>query len=323
MKKFSRTLPFLLAAFFMFAWGASASAYDLYVNSSNTTDTEDGTEANPFNTISEATTAATSLSGEPSILIKNGTYAERVNIESPLSLVGESKDGVIIDASGRDRGISVEAKAFIKNLTVKKGYSSIYIAENSGAKIEDVTIKESKKNGIEIKKGSTGNSTKVTLKDSEISESEGKGMYIQKRKVDIQNNTITKNDEEGIDIRAGVSGTIKKNTITKNGESGIELVLGSTKLKITSNTIKNNGASGITNQFYKENKKKGDVAISKNKIRNNDSYGLNCQTPSGGDPIKGYWQKSITLLKNIFSGNDKNYAGVCKFEETQKTTSKK
>jgi len=323
MKKSNRAVSFLLAGISMLAWSASAYAYDLYVNASNTTGTEDGTEANPFNTIGEAVTAAVALSGQPSVFIKNGTYAERVNIESPLSLIGESEKGVIIDASGNDKGISVEADAYIQNLTVKKGYSSIYISEDAGAEIKDTTIKESEKNGIEIRKGSSGDSTKVTLKDSEISESGGKGMYIQKRKIDIQNNTITKNDEEGIDIRAGVRGNIKKNTITKNGESGIELVLGSTKLKITSNTIKNNDASGITNQFYKENKKNGDVSISKNKIRNNDSYGLNCQAPSGGDPIKGYWQKSVNLLKNIFSGNGKNYAGVCKFEETKKTTSKK
>lgn len=323
MKKSNRALPVLIAGISMLAWSASASAYDLYVNASNTTGTEDGTETNPFNTIGEAVTAAATLSGQPSIFIANGTYAEGVDIDSPIKLFGESRDGVIIDASGKKMGISIDADSDIEKLTVKKGRYGIYVSENSSADINDVKITESKDAGVQISKSSTGDSEKVTLKDSEISESGGKGMYIQKRKIDIQNNTITKNDEEGIDIRAGVRGTIKKNTITKNGESGIELVLGSTKLKITSNTIKNNDASGITNQFYKENKKKGEISIFKNKIRNNEKYGLNCQTPSGGDPIKGYWQKSVNLLKNIFSGNNKNYAGVCKFEEAKKTTSKK
>ena len=323
MKKSNRAFPFLMAGVSMLAWGASASAYDLYVNASNTTGTEDGTEANPFNTIGEAVTAAAALSGQPSIFIANGTYAEGVDIESPIKLLGASKNGVIIDASGQKMGISIDADSDIEKLTVKKGFYGIYVSENSSADINDVKIKESEDTGVQISKGSTRDSKKVTLKDSEISDSEGKGMYIQKRKIDIQNNEIKNNNEEGIDIRAGVRGTIKKNTITDNEEGGIEVILGSTKLKITSNKIRGNKASGINSQFYKENKKVGDVTVSKNKISNNDKYGLNCQAPSGGDPIKGYWQKSITLLKNIFSGNDKNYAGVCKFEEAKKITSKK
>lgn len=323
MKKSNRALPVLIAGISMLAWSASASAYDLYVNASNTTGTEDGTETNPFNTIGEAVTAAATLSGQPSIFIANGTYAEGVDIDSPIKLFGESRDGVIIDASGKKMGISIDADSDIEKLTVKKGRYGIYVSENSSADINDVKITESKDAGVQISKSSTGDSEKVTLKDSEISDSGGKGMYIQKRKVDIQNNEITNNDGEGIDIRAGVRGTIKKNAITDNEEGGIEVILGSTKLKIISNTIKGNKASGVNSQFYKENKKVGDVTVSKNKIRNNDKYGVNCQVPSGGVPIKDYWKKSLTLLKNIFSGNGKSYSDVCGLQSTKKTTSNK
>jgi parallel beta-helix repeat protein len=148
---------------------------------------------------------------------------------------------------------------------------------------------------------------------SDISKNEGKGFYLKKRTVLIEKNEVENNDEEGIDIRSGVKGSIKKNTITKNGESGIELVVGKTDLKISNNKIKSNGASGISNQFYKDSKKTGDIKLEKNSIQKNDNYGLQCATPSGGDPSSNYWTKSINLIKNIFSGNGKSMAKSCKF----------
>lgn len=294
----------------------SAYAYDFFVDSANNTAAEDGSETNPFSTIGEAVSAAANLSlNNPSIFIRKGTYQECTEIDEPLGLYGESKDNVIIDATGCSDGISIKDDAYIEKLTIKKGSEGIDIDSSAQATIKDVTVKEAKKIGIVIRKGSTKDSDKVVIENSTISDGGGKGIYILKRRVEIENNEIKGNKEEGIDIRAGVRGSIKNNSIEKNKESGIELILGSTKLKISGNSIKKNKASGVTNQFYKENKKVGDVTLSKNKIKDNSKYGLNCQTPSKGDPIKGYWQKSLTLLKNIFSGNNQRYSKVCNLED--------
>lgn len=290
-----------------------ALAYDIYVDDSSSSQTEDGSQENPFKTISAAITFAEGTSDKRSIFIFNGTYNENFEINKALSLTGESKDGTIINGHGKDKTINIKETSSISSLTVSEGYTGIFVSAGAGATITDCRITESEKMGIEIEKSSTSNSEKVTVRDCDISNGDGKGFYINKRRVLIENNNVINNDEEGIDIRAGAKGKIKKNTIAKNGESGIELIVGSTGLKISSNKIKGNSASGIAHQFYKDSKKTGSIKLEKNKIQKNDNYGILCATPSGGDPKPNYWTKSIDLARNIFSSNGTNYSKRCGF----------
>lgn len=303
---------------------AKASAYDIYVNKNSTSTTEDGSENNPFKTISAALTLSQTKSPDQrDIFISNGEYKEKLTLNKSCTITGESKTGTIINGTGHDRAIEIKETSSLKNLKVFGGHANIYVAAGSGATIKSCVIEKAGKIGIEIAKSSTSNSEKVTITDCDIIKGDGKGLYINKRRISVENNKITDNDEEGIDIRAGVKGTIKKNTISKNGESGIELIVGSSDLKITNNKIKSNSASGISNQFYKDSKKLGSIELEKNTIQKNDNYGVQCASPSGGDSPKNYWSKSIDLIKNIFSGNSKSFAGRCEFPETTKATTKK
>jgi len=54
-----------------------------YVDDSNTSGTEDGTQANPYNTISEAVTAA---SAGDTIIVAGGTYVEDVSVQKSLKI---------------------------------------------------------------------------------------------------------------------------------------------------------------------------------------------------------------------------------------------
>ncbi|KKR11808.1 MAG: hypothetical protein UT41_C0006G0003 [Candidatus Wolfebacteria bacterium GW2011_GWC2_39_22] len=296
------------------ASASQASAYDIYVNQASSSETENGTQTDPFKTITAATAKAETMpDGQRNIFIANGTYTENLVLAASMSLTGENKNTTIINGNGENHTLEITATSDISNLTVSEGYVGIYIDKNAGAKIKSCKISKTEKMGIEIEESSTSNSNKVTVTKSDISKNEGKGFYIKKRKILIEDSTVEDNDEEGIDIRSGVKGTIKKNTIAKNGESGIELVTGKSGLKITSNKIKNNSASGISNQFYKESKKIGDIQISKNRIQKNDNYGVQCATPSGGNVPNNYWTKSIDLSKNIFSNNGSIFAKRCGF----------
>lgn len=321
MKKIFFGLLLLLAAATVST--PKAMAYDIYVNKNSVSLTEDGSQDNPFKTISSAISAAAAKSSDQrSLFISNGEYAEKLTIEESVSLTGESKTGTIINGTGHDRAIEIKKTSSLTSLKVYGGRTNIFVSAGAGATIQSCIIEKAGKNGVEIIKSSTSDSEKVTVKDCEIINGDGKGFYVNKRRILIENNDIIGNDEEGIDIRAGVKGSVKKNTIQKNGESGIELIVGSSSLKIVSNKIKGNSASGITNQFYKDSKKLGSIELTKNKIQKNDSYGVSCASPSGGDSPKNYWTKSIDLAKNIFSGNSKPLAGRCGFPEIIKAGAK-
>ncbi|EKD58406.1 MAG: hypothetical protein ACD_56C00136G0006 [uncultured bacterium] len=314
MKKYFLSYVFSMILLGFISLTAHAAAYDIHVNQASTSGSEDGTEANPYQTISAAVSKAETMpDGQRNIFIANGTYNEELSLNASMSLTGEDKNYTIINGHGKNKTIEINETSDISNLTVAEGYVGIYVGENAGAKIKSCKILKTEKMGIEIENSSTSNSKKVTVTKSDVSKGEGKGFYIKKRRISIEDNTVEDNEEEGIDIRSGVKGSIKKNTIASNGESGIELVVGSSGLKITSNKIKKNSASGISNQFYKESKKVGDILISKNRIQKNDNYGVQCATPSGGNVPNNYWTKSIDLARNIFSGNSTPFAKRCGF----------
>ena len=86
----------------------SAEGDTIYVDSSSTSDDEQGTESSPYKTISSAVGKAT---GGETIFIKNGNYSESsvVKITKSLSIVGESQDGVSLKYTGDAKGNLIES----------------------------------------------------------------------------------------------------------------------------------------------------------------------------------------------------------------------
>jgi parallel beta-helix repeat protein len=174
----------------------------------------------------------------------------------------------------------------------------------------DAFIKNTKVTGAKIGIKTIGGG-KLTVKNTDISHGE-KGFYLQYGKnVDIRNCDVSHNKEEAIDIRANVDGIITDNTIESNKESGIEVIAGRSSLIITNNKLKHNNSSGIAVQFYKSTKQIGHLKISGNTLVGNRRYGVDCKIPSGGNPMPGYWEKSINFQYNTVSGN--GLGGLSKF----------
>lgn len=264
-------------------------------------DVPEGDKKNPYNSISQAIERKCGT-----INVENGVYAESFVLDKNMKLEGTNKDLVIIkgtvamDDGSNMRGVTVDHVGGIK---VLEG-ASVYI---DAIKVINGQI------GIETTKG--GGELVVT--DSLITLNK-KGIYLQKEKqVIISGCKIYDNYEEGVDIRAGVSGDITNNEIYDNGESGIEIILGNSTLNIANNTIQYNHAHGIAPQYYTDFQEFGDINIENNTIRTNEKYGINCKSPSGGrDKPKGYWEQSMTLLYNIIADNaEKDFASACKFDE--------
>ena len=263
-----------------------AASYDAYVDAGYSGE-EDGSKSKPFNTISKAIE-----SGAEKIFVGKGKYDEKVTMEKSVKLYGKDKGSSIITGS-----LVMSDKTLINDITVSGGIS---VEKNSNASIENCIIESFGLIGIDIAQGNG----KLVVSNTKIHGGEGKGMYIQAgNEVRLTGNEIYKNPQEGIDVRANVTGLISGNSIYDNGESGIEIIAGSSEVAISKNTIKGNHASGIAAQFYKENKKIGNISIENNVMSKNGKYGLDCAIPSGGAPSADYWSNSLNLNGNTIENN--------------------
>ncbi|MFC1608973.1 right-handed parallel beta-helix repeat-containing protein [Patescibacteria group bacterium] len=295
----------LTALLLISSQNANAASYDAYVDDSNDTGVEDGSRANPYNTITEAIDDVSDNSRQHRrIYISKGTYDERIVLEDYVKIYGKDKNDVTIEGDSDDAYIvKMKDNTLLKNVMVYKGRIGILVDENSRASIKDVKVKDSKKIGIEIRKSKKKKSEKVTISDSKIYKGDGKGLYIRKGIIEIEDSEIYDNDEEGIDIRSGVEGHISDNEIYDNGESGIEVVVNSSDLEIKDNTIEDNASSGVTVQYYRHKTKEGDIVIKRNDMSTNDQYGIECGRPSGGHINPSYWSENVDIFDNVNTDN--------------------
>lgn len=313
-----KKISFLILFLFLFSNSKiHAEDYDIYVDINNTSGTEDGSEANPFNTIGEAIALAENNSAENrKIYVANGEYLENIELTEEVALFGESKSGTVINGDDNSFTIKMNNKTALENLKIYKGDTGISVEKNSEVEINKVKIQKTKKIGINIEESSKKRI--VTIKDCEIYENDGKGIYIKRGNyAKISDNEIYDNDEEGIDIRDKAKGDIKNNKIYKNGESGIELIVERSKMDIDKNKIYKNSASGIALQAYKGGLSSvSDSSIEKNKITSNKKFGLDCATPSNLKSNKPVlWSQSVALEDNTLLKNKLGiFSNICHFK---------
>jgi len=285
---------------------ARAASYNIYVDKSYDGD-EEGTSDKPYKTLKKAVEKAESNgSGERKIHLKNGEYDGDLTLPKETELYGQEKAKVII--KGHDfNNLNLEGNNKLENLTVSGGMNALNLKGKTT--VSGCIIKNAGKNGVNMTEGSSP----VVIEKSELAYN-AKGMYVQKgRAIDIVDNSIHDNDEEGIDIREKVRGSVIGNDVFSNGEGGIEIVVGSANLTIRGNDIKKNKASGIANQFYSSASKTGKITITKNTISRNGHYGMYCGAPSGGEGRpSNYWSDSLDVTNNKIELNKKKaISGSC------------
>lgn len=274
----------------------------------------DGSESDPFGSITDAIDEAKEHGGKK-IIVAKGTYSSGFTLPKGVELVGSDTKDVIIKGL-----IRMEDKSKLSEVTVDTG--GILTAGKADVTISKVMVKNVLAVGI---KGEEGNGT-IIVRDTVVEKSR-KGFYLQKgNEIRAENIEVRNNTEEGMDIRENVSGSIRKSEFRDNGESGIEVVLGSSDLVIQSNTFSGNGASGIAAQFFKGASKVGDVRIDGNAMNGNTNYGIDCKTPQGGLESKDYFLNSISASGNTFSKNKEgeisNHCRVLTDEERVKLEEK-
>ena len=139
----------------------------------------------------------------PIIHIANGEYLESVNIPKNYQLIGEDKIKTIIKQNFEFPIVIMQENSIIKNISLIGG--SVGISANENSFIKNCSIQNFKNKGIDA----IASNSKITILNSEISNGNNKGIYIQKgRIIEISENKIYNNKGEGLDIRDNVSGIV-------------------------------------------------------------------------------------------------------------------
>ncbi|OGG40717.1 hypothetical protein A3A21_01855 [Candidatus Jorgensenbacteria bacterium RIFCSPLOWO2_01_FULL_45_25b] len=278
----------------------------MLINSADIEEVLNETTGETYSTIQSAIDEANE--GDTISVASGGEYRENLNIDKPLTLLGDSGDesagpaegaAVIMDNGNcDDRVISIEAS----NVTVKGfvldgaecGKPVVRIGEEvSGVEISDNEIRNGRK-GIDLSPYSDGN----TVTNNKIHDNNNEGVWIG----GSTNNTISNNEiysnASGVGLGEGgcsnecvgdVSGnSITGNYIYENREetSGIHIEgedVEFSELTISGNTITDNSGYGI----YVNAASGGALTISSNTIKNNDSAGIYLGSSVSGVVITG------------------------------------
>jgi hypothetical protein len=233
-------------------------------------------------------------SGKKQILFA-GKENEDLTIKANIAVTGTSPDKALIYGD-----IKMENGSSLSNVTVAGKKTVITIAKGASVTLSNVTVRGGSESGIFAPEGGGT----LTIKNSRILKNR-KGFYILPGKnLNISGNVVSGNDEEGLDVRAGTSGSIVGNQFVNNGEGGAEIIVGSARLTISRNTFSGNKSSGLALQAYSGiGKAPGNVQVSNNTFSNNGNFGLVCSSPSRGGAGGSFFQRVIRLVDNTFQGN--------------------
>ena len=226
-----------------------------------------------YTTIQEAINNANE--GE-TILVKAGTYYERVIVNKPLSLVGENKQNTTIDGSGTETVVYVIANNItLSGFTIQNGEQGIYLSYSSNNVI-------------------SGNDVS----------SNGYGVYLWGSSHNVVSGNEASNNDYGIYLEGSSCNTLSGNNISNNG-------YGTRLYHSDNNVVSGNEASNNDYGIYVGDS--GSTRISGNNVSNNNdgiylSYSSN-NVISGNDvSSNGYgvylWGSSHNV---IFQNNFINY----------------
>lgn len=241
----------------------------IYVDDDNT-GVEDGSQANPWNTIQEAVDVA--QPGD-TVYVNNGTYNEHVIVNKPLNLVGASRDNTTIDAGGSGDAIKptvdwVNVTGF--NLTGAGSgdeEAGVDLFSVCHCRIINNTVSFSGKHGINIRMSANNH----IIKNNKVISNNVNGIYIwgSSNNVIIGNNmsgnmggaylgfsdyntitynTIWKNSGNGITLMESSNNSISSNYVLMKGVSAAEngiRITGSSDNRVTNNNVSLSGGEGI------------------------------------------------------------------------------
>ncbi|WP_407423236.1 Ig-like domain repeat protein [Methanobrevibacter sp.] len=195
----NKKILFLLVVFITLLLIPSSFAQDLSVNDADNTLTADGnvvyvsttgndggngSQSNPFNSVSAAVDAFDSTVYS-NIYIENGNYniTNQIVINKDITIIGESSDGVILNANGQSTIFKIDGKSdiLLKSLTFANAYdksatqysgSAIFVESSVNGLLIDDCIFKNNKNGTVAVYSSWLTSGEITIQNSVFSGNE-------------------------------------------------------------------------------------------------------------------------------------------------------
>ncbi len=281
----------------------------LVVDSKSNAKKENGSEIYPFRTINAALEAVANKRDFHKIVIKEGLYAETLQLNGDISLIGLGEVKIVNDDILKNTIEIISGRPFLYNLEISGGKDAIFLRKDAGANINHCEMMRANHYGISNEsQDATSDEKGINVYHSKIAFNGSQGMYLRKAKIFVANCLVEKNDEEGIDLHTGVLGVIRDNEIIDNGEGGIETEIGDNDLIIENNKIMRNKASGINLQSSIENAR---VLITGNEIKENANFGIRCSYHS--DVIRPYFAKYMTIVpdNDISNNGEGSMPGTC------------
>ena len=266
--KIAFKMGIVLAVLMVFTTGV-ASATTYYVAKTGNDTTGDGSSGNPWLTIQHA---VTTVSASNTIIVRDGTYNENVNVNKRLTIRAENPTyaTTVTASNANDHVFEVTTDTDYVNISwfkVKDATGTrkagIYLAPNTDHC--NISYNNATDNyvGIRLNKSSYNNISHNNASGNDGGSGIGVGKKSNYNTVD--NNTITYNDKNGIGV--GILSnytTIRDNTASNNVDFGIYVNTSSNYTTIRNNTIQDNTDYGVKirnsyncniyyNNFYNNN----------------------------------------------------------------------
>ncbi len=278
------------------AAGGGYPAADVYVDA----DADPGWyDATHVHTVQEGVDNA---SAGDTIFVYNGTYFENVEVNKQLTLLGEDRNGTIIDGGGDGDVVHVIADwVNISGFTVRGSGSDwrdagIKLDSVQHCRIDNTTISNNSDDGIDLSSSCNDN----TVSGNTI-RNNWDGILLSSSCNDntVSGNTITNNSDDGIDLSSSSNNTVSGNTVTNNSDDGIDLSSSCNDNTVSGNTITNNSDDGIDLSSSSNN------TVSGNTITNNSGDGI-LLSSSSNNTVSGN-----TITNNNWAGIDLVHSYNC------------
>ncbi len=308
------TLSLLLSLCLVTATQVTAAVI-LYVDDSNTSGSEDGSQANPYNTITEAITAA---SAGDTIIVAGGTYAENVTVDKRLIIRAKSGETATVSPASGD-GFSITADRVTIDGFAITAANGIIINSVSSCTITNNTITNCTSRSIDLSFANTnvilgntcsGNTGSYNIEVSNSNgniitnnactgNTSGTGMYV----VEANGNTFAGNTcsafAYGIFIQDAIDNIFTANTCYMNNLDGTYLAASTADDLFSRNTFIYNTLAGNDRgmRIANTNISSSLVYFKNNNITNNDAVGVQNDGTGILDATANYWSGN-TLDQN-------------------------
>lgn len=281
-------LALMLGPVFVFGDGKN-----IYVDKDNK-GSEDGSKDHPYRSIDKALRQAKKGSN---IFVAKGRYKTNITIPKDVKVIGGKNTGdVVIEGDNDEPTVTMKDDSEIKKVTIKGGRHGIRVEEEAAAKIIEVVIKDSVRDGIHIDKGTTVKKDEVFIEKTEIKDNKLAGIFSHRRSVTVTDTDILRNGD-GVDFTAGVKAWFKDNRISDNRGSGLKITLDGASFWSRDLSVRRNGREGVEVNAYGA---AGNIGFKKSTFIDNGRYGVaKVIRGSGGEGAL----KSIFLEETRLEGN--------------------